>query len=115
MLLDRKIDFSETKEDEWVLLRSKISGGIELSLPESERWFLATLDGENIRIEGAKKNVRPVSVPTPIIITFKEFARVAEHYNSFFTHDVNTMQAKLEVQRTMPNLRYIFNLIYNLL
>ncbi|HEX3035844.1 MAG TPA: hypothetical protein VHT73_12085 [Thermodesulfobacteriota bacterium] len=115
MLLDRQIDFSDTKEEEWNLLRSKIGDGIELPLPDSERWFLATLDGENIKIEGAKKNVRPLLMYKPAIITFKEFARVAEHYNSFFTHDVNTMEAKLELQKTMANLRFVFNLIYNLL
>ena len=115
MLLDRKIDFSETKEEEWNLLRAKIGDGIELPLPDSERWFLATLNGEDIKIEGAKKNVRPVLIPTPVKITFKEFARVAEHYNTFLSHDVRTMDTKLELQKTMTNLRYIFNLIYNLI
>lgn len=115
MLLDRKIDFSESKEHEWNELRSKIGDGIELPLPDSERWFLATLDGENIKIEGAKKNVRPLTVYNPAIINFQEFVRVAEHYNKFLTHHVSTMDAKLELQKTMPNLRYIFVLIYNLI
>ncbi len=115
MLLDRKIDFSENKEREWNELRSKIGDGIELPLPDSERWFLATLDGGNIKIEGAKKNVRPLTVHNPAIINFQEFVRVAEHYNEFLTPSVSTMNAKLELQRTMPNLRYIFVLIYNLI
>jgi hypothetical protein len=115
MLLDRKIDFSENKEQEWNELRSKIGEGIELPLPDSERWFLATLDGENIKIEGAKKNVRPLMVYKPAIIDFKEFMRVAEHYNNFLTHHVSTMDARLELQKTIPNLRYIFVLIYNLI
>lgn len=115
MLLDRKIDFSESKEQEWNELRSKIGDGIELPLPDSERWFLATLDGENIKIEGAKKNVRPLTVYNSAIINFQEFVRVAEHYNKFLTHHVSTMDAKLELQKTMPNLRYIFVLIYNLI
>ena len=115
MLLDRKIDFSETKEEEWNLLRSKIGDGIELPLPDSERWFLAILDGEDLKIEGAKKNVRPVLIHTPVKVTFKDFARVAEHYNLFLSHDVRTMETKLELQKTMTNLRYIFNLIYNLI
>lgn len=115
MLLDRKINFSETKEREWNELRSKIGDGIELPLPDSERWFLATLDGENIKIEGAKKNVRPLMVYKPAIIDFKEFVRVAERYNEFLTPSVSTMDAKLELQKSMPNLRYIFVLIYNLI
>ncbi len=115
MLLDRKIDFSDTKEKEWNLLRSKIGDGIELLLPDSERWFLATLDGDNIKIEGAKKNVRPLMVHKPAIINFEEFVRVADHYNGFLTHHVSTMDAKLELQKSITNLRYIFVLIYNLL
>ncbi len=115
MLLDRKINFSDTKEEEWNLIKSKIGDGIELPLPDSERWFLATLDGENIKIEGAKKNVRPLMVYDPPRITLIEFVRVAEHYNDFLTHHVSTMDAKLDLQKTIPNLRYLFVLIYNLL
>jgi hypothetical protein len=91
MLLDRKIDFSKNKEREWNELRSKIGD------------------------EGAKKNVRPLTVHNPAIINFQEFVRVAEHYNEFLTPSVSTMNAKLELQRTMLNLRYIFVLIYNLI
>ena len=115
MLLDRKINFSDTKEQEWNQLRAKIGNGIELPLPDSERWFLATLEGENIKIEGAKKNVRPLMVYQPAMISFKEFARVSEHYNDFLAPSVSTMDAKLELQKSMTNLRYIFVLIYNLL
>jgi len=115
MLRDRIIDFSDTKEKEWKELRSKISDGIELPLPDSERWFLATLDGENIRIEGAVRNVRPLKVYEPVTITFKDFTRVAEHYNEFFDPSVGSLDKKLELQKTMTNLRYIFVLIYNLL
>jgi hypothetical protein len=115
MLLDRKIDFSDTKKKEWNLVRSKIGDGIELPLPDSERWFLATLDGDNIKIEGASKNVRPLMVHKPAIINFEEFARVADHYNGFLTHHVSTMDVKLELQKSITNLRYIFVLIYNLL
>jgi len=115
MLLDRKIAFSDTKEEEWNLIKSKIDDGIELPLPDSERWFLATLDGENIKIEGAKKNVRPLMVYDPPRINFQEFVRVAENYNDFLSPHVGMMDAKLDLQKTMPNLRYIFVLIYNLL
>jgi hypothetical protein len=115
MLLDRKINFSDMKEEEWNLIRSKIGDGIELPLPDSERWFLATLDGEYIKIEGAQKNVRPLMVYDPPKITFKEFVRVGENYNDFLTLDARTMDAKLDLQKTIPNLRYIFVLIYNLL
>jgi hypothetical protein len=51
----------------------------------------------------------------PATVTFKEFARVAEHYNSFLTHSPTTMESKLELQKSTANLRYIFVLIYNLL
>ncbi|MGH7790774.1 MAG: hypothetical protein ACREOB_00525, partial [Thermodesulfobacteriota bacterium] len=115
MLYDRKMDFSDVKEEEWNLLRSKVGDGIELPLPDSDRWFLATIDGEYIKIESARKNVRPLMVYDPPKITFKEFVRVAENYNDFLNFDARTMDAKLDLQKTMPNLRYIFVLIYNLL
>ncbi|MGH7806961.1 MAG: hypothetical protein ACRENT_02615, partial [Thermodesulfobacteriota bacterium] len=115
MLYDRKMDFSDVKEEEWNLLRSKVGDGIELPLPDSDRWFLATIDGEYIKIESARKNVRPLMVYDPPKITFKEFVRVAENYNDLLNFDARTMDAKLDLQKTMPNLRYIFVLIYNLL
>ena len=40
MLLDRRIDFSDTKEKEWNELRLKIGDGIELPLPDSNAGFL---------------------------------------------------------------------------
>jgi hypothetical protein len=115
MLYDRKIDFSDVKEKEWTLLRSKIGDGIELPLPDSDRWFLATVDGEYIKIEGAAKNVRPLKIYEPPRINFEEFVRVAENYNDMLSFDARKMEAKLDLQKTMPNLRYIFVLIYNLL
>jgi hypothetical protein len=115
MLYDRKIDFSDTKEKEWELLRSKIGNGIELPLPDSELWFLATVEGENIKIEGAKLNVRSLLMYQPAMIPFKDFARLAARYNDFLNPSVSTMDAKLDLQKSMPNLRYIFVLIYNLL
>jgi hypothetical protein len=115
MLKDRSIDFSDTKEREWELLKSKIGDGIELPLPDSGRWFLATLDGDNITIEGAKKNIRPLKVYDPSIITYKEFADVAEIYNDCLFGGVSGLQPKLELQKSLINFRYIFVLIYNLL
>ncbi len=115
MLLDRRINFSDTKEKEWDELKSKISDGIELPLPDSERWFLATSDGDNIKVEGARRNVRPLKVYNPTTITFKEFAAVAEIYNDCLFGGINVLGPKLELQKTMFNFRYIFVLIYNLL
>jgi len=115
MLLDRRIDFSDTKEKEWNELRSKISDGIELPLPDSERWFLATLEGDKIRIDGARKNVRALKVYNPVTITFKEFAVVAEIYNDCLFGGLDVLSPKLELQKSMVNFRYIFILIYNLL
>lgn len=115
MLRDRIIEFSDSKEKEWEEVRSKVGDGIELPLPDSERWFLATLDGENIIIQSAVRNVRPLMVHDPIKITFEDFGRVAEHYNMFFEPGVSGLDKKLELQKSMANLRYIFVLIYNLL
>ncbi len=115
MLLDRKIDFSDTKEKEWNELRSKIGDGIELPLPDSERWFLATLDGDNIKIEGALRNVRSLKVYDPAIITFKEFTAISEIYNDCLFGGINVLGPKLERQKNIVNFRYIFVLIYNLL
>jgi hypothetical protein len=115
MLKDRRINFSDTKKEEWDELRSKIGDGIELPLPDSARWFLATLEDENIKIEGARRNVRPLKVYDPAIITFKEFAAVAETYNECLLGGVSALQPKLELQKSLLNFRYIFVLIYNLL
>src|SRR3990170_2748738 len=98
MLLDRRIDFSDTKEKEWDELRSKIGEGIELPLPDSERWFLATLEGDKIRIDGARKNVRALKI-----------------YNDCLFGGLDVLSPKLELQKSMVNFRYIFILIYNLL
>ena len=115
MLKDRRIDFSDSKESEWELLKSKVKDGIELPLPDSERWFLATLDGENIKIEGATRNVRPLKVYDPAIINFKEFATVAEIYNDCMFGGIEVLSPKLDLQKSLTNFRYIFVLIYNLL
>ena len=40
MLKDRIVDFSETKEEEWTLLRSKIGNGIELYLPAPSQKYI---------------------------------------------------------------------------
>jgi len=115
MLRDRMIEFTDTKEKEWEELKSKVGDGIELPLPDSERWFLATSDGENIIVQSAVRNVRPLKVHDPIKITFQDFARVAEHYNMLFEPGVSGLDKKLELQKSVVNLRYIFVLIYNLL
>lgn len=115
MLFDRKIDFSENKEQEWELLKSKISAGLELPLPDSERWFLATVDGDDIIIESARANVRPLTIYDPIKINFEEFSIVASHYNSFLELQVRTMSDTHEVRDKVRNLRYVFMLIYHLL
>lgn len=115
MLLDRRLKFSDTKEKEWEELKAKIGDGIELPLPDSERWFLATLEGENIRIEGAKNNVRPLTVYNPPTIKFSEFAAVAEIYNDCLFGSLEVLSPKLELQKTLLTFRYIFVLIYNLI
>ena len=53
MLFDRKIEWSDSKEEEWELIRSKVGAGIELPLPDSDRWFKATTTNEGILIETA--------------------------------------------------------------
>ncbi|MGQ0793971.1 MAG: hypothetical protein ACT4NX_07815 [Deltaproteobacteria bacterium] len=115
MLSDRILDFSENREKEWKELKDKVGGGIELPLPDSERWFLAVVDGDGIRIETARKNVRPLTVYNPPTITFNEFVRVTNEYNDFFKPSVGMLDAKLDLQKSIANLRYIFVLIYNLL
>jgi len=115
MLKDRKLDFTETKEKEWEVLRSKVGNGIELPLPDSERWFLAKVEGKGIRISGAEKNVRPLVVHNPPLIEFDEFRMVAEVYNDIMFGGIDTLSPKLDVQKKAVNMKYIFNLIYNLL
>ncbi len=115
MLKDRIIDFSETKEEEWTLLRSKIGNGIELYLPDSSRWFEATIDGDNIKIDGAKKNVRPLVLNPPEVITFEDFQKLAEIYPDILKGGLQAMSGKLELQKTMTNFKFTFMLIYSLL
>lgn len=115
MLFDRKLDFTETKEQEWELLKSKIGSGIELPLPDSERWFLATADGDDIIIESAKANVRPLMIYDPAKIDFEEFSIVATHYNDFLELQVRTMSDTHEIKDKVKNLRFVFMLIYHLL
>ena len=115
MLFDRKIDFTDDKKDEWELIRSKIGQGIELPLPDSERWFRATVDGDSLIVESAVHNVRPLMIHNPIKIDFDEFHIVATHYNSFLELQVRTMSDTHEVKDHSANLRYIFMIIYHLL
>ena len=115
MLFDRKIDFSEDKKEEWDLIRSKVGQGLELPLPDSERWFRATVDGDHVVVESAVHNVRPLMIYDPIKIEFKEFHAVATHYNSFLELQVRTMTDTHDVKDHSPNLRYIFMMIYHLL
>lgn len=115
MLADRKIPFSESKTDEWEILKNKTEGGIELMLEDSQRWFLATAEGDGIRITSAEKNVRPLAVREPPLIEFDEFKRVAEIYNDSFFGGIGDLSARLDVHNSSPNMRYLFMLIYNLL
>jgi len=115
LLFDRKIEFSESRKDEWETLKSKIGSGTELPLPDSERWFHAHVDGDEIIVESAKLNVRPLVIHDPITITFDEFSTVAAHYNSFLELQVRTMSDTHEVRDKVKNLRYIFMLIYHYL
>jgi hypothetical protein len=115
VLFDRKIEFSDSKKEEWELLRSKIGTGIELPLPDSERWFHAHVDGDDIIVESAKLNVRPLMIHDPIRIDFDEFVIVARHYNSFLELQVRTMSDTHEVKDKVKNLRYVFMLIYHLI
>ncbi len=115
MLFDRKIDFTEAKKDEWELLKSKIGSGIELPLPDSERWFHTHVEGDELIVESAKFNVRPIMIYDTIRINFDEFKIVAEYYNSFLELQVRTMSDTHEVKEQSKNLRYIFMLIYHLL
>lgn len=115
MLKDRKIDFSESKKEEWEIIKSKVDDGIELPLPDSERWFMAKVEGDGIRISDAEKNVRPLKVHNPPLIKFEEFKMVADIYNDVMFGGIDTLSPKLDVQKKAVNMKYIFNLIYNLL
>ncbi len=115
MLLDRKINFSESKDEEWAQIRNKIGEGIELPLPDTERWFSATLDGEKIKIESANKNVRPLKLYEPTFIDFDEFRAIAGSYNDCLSPSVDSLTQKLELQRSITNFKFIFMLIYHFL
>ena len=115
MLFDRRIEWSDSKEEEWELIISKVENGIELPLPDSDRWFKATSNGDTILIETAETNVRPLSVPTAITIDFEEFKNVAANYHAFLGIDARTMSDTHAVKDSSPNLRFFFMLIYHLL
>jgi len=115
MLFDRKIEWSDSKEEEWELVKSKVGNSIELPLPDSDRWFKATSNGDTILIETAEINVRPLKIHDPIAIDFEEFKIVAENYNAFLGVDARTMSDTHAVKDSSPNLRYFFMLIYHLL
>lgn len=115
MLFDRRIDWSDSKEEEWELVKLKVGNGIELPLPDSDRWFKATMSGSTIIIETAEINVRPLTVPTPITIDFEEFKNVAANYHAFLGIDARTMSDTHAVKDSSPNLRFFFMLIYHLL
>ena len=115
MLFDRKIEWSDSKEEEWELMRSKVGAGIELPLPDSDRWFKATTTDDGILIETAVLNVRPLTVPQPITVDFEEFKNVAANYNAFLGFDARTMSDVNATKDSTPNLRYFFMLIYHLL
>ena len=115
VLRDRKLDFSESKKDEWEIILSKVGDGVELPDPDCDRWFMAKVEGDGIRISSAEKNVRPLVIHDPSIVEFDEFKVVAEIYNELLFPDISTLSPKLELQKSSLNLKYIFNLIYNFL
>jgi len=115
MLRDRRLEFGDPPEKEWKILKEKVGGGIEYMLPDSQRWFLARVEGDGIRITGAERNIRPLSVPDEPIVDFEEFKVVAGAYNETLFGGINNLQPKLNAQKKSPNMRYIFMLIYNLL
>jgi len=115
LLFDRKIDWSDSKEEEWDLIKSKVGNGIELPLPDSDRWFKATTNGNSIIIETAEINVRPLVVPDSITIDFDEFRIVSANYHAFLGIDARTMGNTHAVKESIPNLRFFFMLIYHLL
>ncbi|MGH7886207.1 MAG: hypothetical protein ACRENO_10980 [Thermodesulfobacteriota bacterium] len=115
MLADRKIDFSESFENEWNILKEKCGGGIELMLEDSQRWFLSTTEDNVIKITGAEKNVRPLKIYEPPVIKFDEFKTVSNVYNDAFFGGIGDLSARLHANNTSVNMRFIFTLIYNLL
>jgi len=115
ILKDRKLDFSESKEDEWKIILDKVGDGTELPEPTSDRWFLAKVEGDGIRITGAEKNVRPLKIHEPPLLELEDFKQVAEGYNDFLFPDINLMSSKMRILESSPNLKYYFNLIYNFL
>ncbi len=115
MLRDRRMEFGDPPDKEWKMLKEKVGDGLEYMLPDSQRWFLARVDGDGIRITGAERNVRPLSVPDEPLIDFEEFQIVAGAYNETLFGGINNLQPKLNAQKKSPHMRYIFMLIYNLL
>lgn len=115
MLRDRRLEFGDPPEKEWKILKEKVGSGIEYMLPDSQRWFLARVEGDGIRITGAERNIRPLSVPDGPLVDFEEFKIVAGAYNETLFGGINNLQPKLNAQKKSPNMRYIFMLIYNLL
>jgi hypothetical protein len=73
------------------------------------------VEGDDIVVESAALNVRPIMIYDPIRINFDEFHAVATHYNSFLELQVRTMSDTHEVRDKVKNLRYVFMLIYHLL
>ena len=115
VLKDRKLDFSESKEEEWKIILDKVGDGIELPEPDTERWFQAKVEGEGIRISSAEKNVRALKIYEPPLLDLEGFTQVAEIYNDLLFPEISTMSSKLEIQQASPNLKFYFNLIYNFL
>jgi len=92
VLYDRKIAFSDTKRDEWDLLKSKIGTGIELPLPDSERWFHVYTDGDDLIVESARLNVRPIMIYDPIRVSFDEFEIVAPAFGKPLRNRMETVK-----------------------
>lgn len=115
MLYDRKIEWSDGYKEEWELIKSKVGNGLELPLPDSDRWFKATTNGDSLVIESAELNVRPLSVPNEITLEFEEFTNVAANYNAFLGFDARTMSDVHTTKDSTPNLRFFFMIIYHLL
>ena len=115
MLFDRRIDWSDSKEEEWESIISKVGNGIELPLPDSDRWFKATSNGNTILIETAEINVRPLTVHGSTTIDFEEFKDIAANYHAFLGIDARTMGDTQAVKESSPNLKFHFMLIYHLL
>ncbi len=115
VLRDRRLDFSEFKKDEWKILLDKVGDGVELNDTDSERWFLARVEGDGIRITGAEKNVRPLKIHEPPLLELEDFRQVTEAYNDLLFPDISSMSSKMKLLQSSPNLKYYFNLIYNFL